>query len=353
MRIALVAPLVAPIAEADGQLGGAQVIVADLARGLARRGHDVTLLAASGSHVDGARTIDLGIDATTLRPASFTPGASRTDDLAESHAFAATRDWLDAHLGELDLVHAHAFDAPAFDALRGYGRPVIHTLHLPPVDEHVVAATRRTDALLVTVSNANAAAWRATGAKVGSVVPNGVDLGAIAVGEGRGGYVLHAGRISSEKGPDAAIRASRAAGRTILLVGGIYDDDYFVRAVKPLLGNDARYLGRRPRAEVYRLMGDAASLAMPVHWDEPFGLVALEAQAAGTPVVGYRRGALPEVVVAGQTGSLVEPEDEAAFAAALWRAGDIDRGACRRQAARFSISAMLDGYEEVYTWLTR
>ena len=160
MRIALVAPLVAPIAETGGQLGGAQVIVADLAHGLARRGHDVALLAASGSKIDGARMIDLRIEAGSLRPARFAPGAPRTDDRAQSQAFATVREWLDAHAGELDLVHAHAFDAPAFDALRGYQRPVIHTLHLPPVDERVIAAARRSDALMVTVSQANAAAWR-------------------------------------------------------------------------------------------------------------------------------------------------------------------------------------------------
>ena len=353
MRVAIVAPLVAPIDDDGGQLGGAQVIVADLARGLAQRGHDVTLLAATGSRVEGARAIDLDIDADSLEPATFAPGAFRVDDRAQASAFAKVRGWLDAHRRRIDVVHAHAFDAPAFESLRGLARPVVHTLHLPPLDERVVVAARDSEATLVTVSVANAAAWRAVGAPVRSVVPNGVDVDRVPFGDGAGGHVLCAGRISREKGTDAAIRVARAAGRTILLVGGVYDQDYFVDAVRPLLGEDARHLGRRPRAEVYGLMADAAALVMPVHWDEPFGLVAVEAQAAGTPIVAYRRGALPEVVVSEETGFLVAPEDENALAAALGQITRIERSECRRQAARFSISAMLDGYEEVYAWLTR
>src|SRR5712692_7830376 len=101
-------------------------------------------------------------------------------------------------------------------------------------------------------------------------------------------------------------------------------------------------------------MGDAASLAMPVHWDEPFGLVAIEAQAAGAPVVGYRRGGLPEVVRDGVTGFLVEPGDEAALVAAVARAGKIERAACRRHVAEsFPLSRMLELHERLYARVTR
>lgn len=349
-RIMLIAPLVAPIDESTGQLGGAQVLVADLARGLARRGHAVSLLAPRGSRVPGVQSIHLDFDEAALRPASFAPGARRSDDDAQHRAFADVRAWLDAHRTDFDLAHAHAFDAPAFTALRGADLPVLHTLHLPPLDPIVVraAAEVATEAVLVTVSGANARAWRAAGVEVAAVVPNGIDLGEIRFGPGDGGFLLYAGRLTPEKAPDAAIRVARAVGRPLVLVGGVYDEDFFARAVLPLLGADARYLGRRPRSDVYALMGRATAVLMPVRWDEPFGLVAAEAQAAGAPVVAYRRGALDEIVVDGETGFLVPPEDEIAFARALARLDEIDRGACRRNAGRFSSEAMLAGYEAIY-----
>jgi glycosyltransferase involved in cell wall biosynthesis len=226
--------------------------------------------------------------------------------------------------------------------------PVVHTLHLPPLDPGIVrAAAEVDDALMVTVSETNARAWRAAGVRVYAVVPNGIALEQIPVGDG-GGRLLYAGRISPEKGADVAIRAARAAGRSLILVGGVYDAEFFERAVQPFLGADARHLGRRPRPEVYRLMGESAALVMPIRWDEPFGLVAAEAQAAGTPVVGYARGALPEVVVDGRTGYLVSPEDEGALVDAIHRVEAIERAECRRNAERFSGVAMVRAYEELY-----
>lgn len=351
----LIAPLVAAIDESRGQLGGAQALVADLARGLARRGQGVRLIAPRGSRVPGVELVRLDIDESALRPASFVAGVRRVDDAAQARAFAAARAWIDAHRDEIDLAHAHAFDAPAFRALRGAPVPVVHTLHLPPIDAAVVraAAEAATDGLLATVSEANARAWRAAGVRIDTVVPNGVAIEEIPFGGGKGGYVLYAGRLSPEKGPDAAIRAARAAGREIILVGAVYDQAHFQLAVRPLLGPRARHLGRRPRSHVHRLMADAAALLMPVRWDEPFGLVATEAQAAGTPVVAYRRGALAEVVLDGRTGFLVAPEDEAGLAAALGRVDEIDRAACRANATRYSVTAMLERYEAIYVTRSR
>lgn len=351
----------APIDDRGAQIGGAQVLLADLASGLVARGHQVTLAAALGSAVRGVTIVDLGIDAADLQPAGLgEQGGPRPDDAGQRRAFAAVRAWLDRHAGEIDVVHAHAYDAPAFDLLGGGRWPIVHTLHLPPLDAEVVAAARRArDAGFVTVSRANAAAWETAGVRVRGVILNGLDLSAVPFAREGGEYLLHAGRISPEKGVDTAVTIAARLGRKLLLVGGVYDQRYYAEVVRPrvreaptwqpggpmrsTLGG-ATYIGPRTRSEVHRLMGGAAAVLMPVRWDEPFGLVALEALATGTPVVAYRRGGLAEIIDP-SCGALVEPGDEAAFLRAAARAVTLDRAACRRRAEQFPLEAMVRAYE--------
>lgn len=344
MRVALVAPLVAVIGDRGAPLGGAQAILVDIATGLARGGHDVTLVAAQGSSVEGVRM--LPIETGPLRPARF-DGRARVDDAAQQAAYARVRRLLDEV--DADIIHAHAFDAAAFDALDDVTGPVLHTLHLPPVDDAVLAAVRRTRATLATVSEANAKAWRDRGAAVEAVIPNGVDVAAIPFGPVGDGSLLCAGRLTPEKGVADAIRVARTAGRRLLVAGADYDTAYVEAEVRPILGSDVTLLGAVPRDELYELMSRASAVLMPVHWDEPFGLVAAEAGAAGAPVIGYRRGGLTDIVREGETGYLVDPDDERALAAAVGRLDEIVRPACRTNVAeRFSMAAMIEAHERTY-----
>ena len=308
----------------------------------------MSLVAAPGSAVAGVRVIDAGVDTAPLRAARF-DGGERTDDAAQRTAFARVRAWIEGHAAQLDVVHAHAFDAGAFDELDGVTVPLVHTLHLPPLDGAVVTAATRAHAALAAVSEASASSWRAAGIRIDVVLPNGVDVGRVPFGAVGDGTLLFAGRIAPEKGVADAIRAARAAGRRLVIAGAPYDRAYADEVVMPLLGADVTLRGGLPRDEVLRLMSRASAVLMPVRWDEPFGLVALEGQAAGAPVVCYRRGGLPEVVRDGQTGILVEPGDERALVAAIERAGRIDRAACRRHVAEsFPLARMLALHERLY-----
>ena len=343
MRVAIVAPFVAAIDERRPQIGGAQAVIADLARGLAARGHAVTLIAPRGSRIDGVRLVDLGIDPdprAALRPDAASAASSQTA------AFAAVGAWLDQRVASFDVVHSHAFDAPAFARIRG--ATVIHTLHLPPMDAAIVAAARTAAARLATVSKACAAAWTAAGVAVTDLLPNGVDLSSIAAGDGAGGYVAFAGRMSPEKGAAVACRIARGAGLRLRIAGPVYDATYFERDVRPLLSNEIEYVGPLDRPALWRMLGGAAATVLPIRWEEPFGMVALESLACGTPVVGYRRGGLPEVVSDGRSGRLAPADDEAALAAALDDAQAMDRSACRADAARFDLPRMLDAHESLY-----
>jgi glycosyltransferase involved in cell wall biosynthesis len=366
MHVALVAPLVSPIRGDGPPLGGVEVFLRDLIPRLVASGVRVSLLAADGSHVEGAEMPRLGIDPERLALANLgaRAEAERSDLADQQAAFGKVRAWCTAQAGGLDVVHAHAFDAPAFDLLLDlHDVPIVHTLHLPPIQPGVVWAARRAaDAggMLVAVSAALARAWQAEGVPIGRVVPNGVDVARIPFGADHRGYLVFAGRVSPEKGPEAAVDAAARAGLPLVLVGNVYDRVYFDAHVRPLvaqrldwtardgaLPRGATYVGHRERAEVLGLMAGAAATLMPVHWDEPFGLVAIEAQAAGSPVVGFDRGALREVVRDGQTGLLVR--DASDLPGAIADALRLDRAACRRWVdAQFSLDRMLEQYLAVY-----
>lgn len=343
MRVALVAPFVAVIDDRRGQIGGAQSIVAELATGLAARGHRVTVVAPRGSHIAGATVVDAGVEADP--GAAFRIGGTGTAASQET-AFRAVAAWLAASRDDFDVVHGHAFDAPALDLLGG--GQVLHTLHLPPLDVAVVEAARRSGARLATVSVSARDAWRAAGVPVDEVLPNGIDIGSVPPGTGSGGYLAFVGRMSAEKGADVACRVARALDLPLRLAGGRYDSGYFESEVRPRLGQDIEYVGPLDRIAVQVLLGAARATLMPVGWDEPFGLVALESLATGTPVVAYARGGLTEILVDRRSGRLVAAGDEAAFIAAVADVGRLRRRDCRADAMRFDRSRMLDAHELLY-----
>jgi glycosyltransferase involved in cell wall biosynthesis len=338
VRIAVVAPLVTPIHEP--QLGGSQAIVADLSAGLAARGHDVDVYAASGSAIEGVRIVDVGVDASVLATSLFRANGARprTTD-ASRRAFEAVY----ATVGEraYDVVHNHAFDAPAVELAAG---PVVHTLHLGP-DPEIAHALAGTPAVVVCVSQSQRDMW-ASVARVDEVIRCGVPVERIPWSATAGDAVLYAGRLSPEKGVVEAIEIAAAAGSPIDVVGGAYDEAYHCDLVARFGGrDDVTFRDAMPRTELWQAMSRMRAVLCPVLWDEPFGLVAAEAQAAGTPVIAFDRGALREVIDDGVTGALV-PDAEAAVEALRVR---FDRRACRRHAERtLSLGPMLDAHEALY-----
>lgn len=374
MRIAFVAPLVSPIA--PPYLGGAQALLADLVRGMSLRGHEVTLYAAEGSSVPGVRVVTLGIDSSELQPARFyreglasadedhIPDMMRPEEqkLLPSYAFLHVFRSIVTHLQDFDLVHAHAFDWPAYAYSSMLPLPVIHTLHLPAVDSNiakllgVMAPPDGSPARvrLTTVSHACAAGW-APHCAIAQVIYNGVDVAAIPfrAEPQTPPSLLFAGRISPEKGVEDALEIADRAGLPLVLAGDTYDTHYYEQRIAPQLerlSGRVRYLGSVAREDLYRLMGEAQAVLCPPHWEEPFGLVACEAQAAGTPVIAYRRGGLAEIVSDGETGYLVAPGDLDAATAAVHRVATLDRHACRNWVeSRFRLETMIDAYEAFYT----
>jgi glycosyltransferase involved in cell wall biosynthesis len=229
--------------------------------------------------------------------------------------------------------------------------PVVHTLHLPAAP----AIARAVDAapvrpVVACVSEHSAAGWRAL-TDVDVVLRNGVPVERIPWSERRGSGAVFAGRLSPEKGAAEAIAIAARANIALTVIGDAYDTEYAKRYIEPH-ADTVEILPAVPRDELWQRMSAARVVLCPVSWDEPFGLVGAEAQACGTPVVGFARGALPEVIVHGETGYLVDDVDAAV--AALQDIDGIDRAACRAHAETdLSLQATLDAHEALYASLAR
>ena len=350
MRIAVVAPLVTPIREP--QLGGSQAVVADLAHGLAERGHEVEVYAAAGSVIPGVTVVDTGVRADEL--SSLFYRADRSPAADSDAGDAAFRTVFDAvKRGRYDVVHNHAFDAPAVRFACTLESPVIHTLHLPP-DASIAAALDQASLsanppTIATVSTTAAAGWRRL-TRVDVVLANGVPVNQIPWSDTGGAHLLFAGRFSPEKGAAHAIAIAREADVPIDLYGEPYDLEY-ARDEVDRHGDEPGITihGGVPRTEIWRLMGRARAVLCPARWEEPFGMAAAEAQAAGTPVIAYDRGALGEVIRHGKTGFLVPPDDVVGAAQRVRHVAMISRADCRRHAeANLNLKAAITAHERLY-----
>jgi glycosyltransferase involved in cell wall biosynthesis len=356
MKIAIMAPLVTAIREP--QRGGSQAFVSDLARGLAGRGHDVQVYAASGSEIPGVEVVDTGIDPRSLAgtlyrasgPAAGEPGEAGAASAADS-AFATAYTAMRA--ARYDVIHNHAFDAPAVRLATALPAPVVHTLHLPP-DQAVSAALRQAarrsrPPAVAAVSDFQAGAWRRV-VPVDAILPPYPPTGVIAWSGTAGRGALYAGRLSPEKGTAEAIDIARAAGVPIDIYGDVYDPGYSREQIDPRRNWPGVTVHPGvPRASLWEAMARAAVVLYPARWDEPFGMAAAEAQACGTPVVAFRRGGLSEVIMDGVTGFLVRPDDVAAAAEAVSKAAGISRLACREHAeGRLDLELSLDAHERLY-----
>jgi glycosyltransferase involved in cell wall biosynthesis len=360
MRLTLVAPLVAPLRAA--QTGGTQAVVADLARGLVARGEAVELVAPPGSSVPGVRLrrarggpyaeelVHPSADgAAAARGPSAWPSAQAPEYLRIAAELRAARP---------DVVHAHALDWPSFYALAAAGLPSLHTLHLGPLDPAAAAAATAAARAtprprFVAVSRACAEQWRGI-VPVDAVIGNGIDPDIVPFGNRpQRDVAIVAGRIAPEKGTHLALAAARRAGMRVILAGEIYDPGYFAEQVAPLIDAGVQHVGHVSRRRLAILYRRAAVALVASLWEEPFGMVAVEANLAGTPVAGFARGALPDVV--GERGGVLSDEATAeALARVIPAAVALDRCSVRRAAVqRHSLDRMLDRYQRLYAQVAR
>lgn len=346
IRIALIASARYPIAEPFP--GGLEAHTWQLAHQLRSRGHDVTVFGGAGS--------DPALEVRELAPLPSLSEQARRDVsmpadwfLAEHHAYLMLMLELSRPHAPFDVVHNNSLHYLPIAMAPSLSMPVLTTLHTPPIPwiESAVRTPSPVERHFAAVSGRTAAQWRPAVPQV-QVVPNGVDTRFWTAGPG-GGDPVWSGRVVPEKGPVEAIRAARAAGTGLRIAGPLPDAAFFRDQVAPLLGGGITYVGHLDHVELAALVGSARVAVVSPCWDEPYGLVVAEALACGTPVAGFARGALPELLD-DTCGVLADADDLDGLAAAIIRAGRLDRAAARRRAVEHcSITSMVDGYERLYS----
>ncbi|MFC4588288.1 glycosyltransferase family 4 protein [Sphaerisporangium corydalis] len=333
LRIAMVAP---PWSEVPPRgYGGIEAMLSDLVGGLHRLGHEITLIGA------GRTSTKVPFLRTYRRAPCERIGETMPEVL---HAAMASR--LLSGL-EADLVHDHTLAGPLTAHARS--TPTLVTCHGPAVGElgeYYRVLGDRVSLVAISLAQRTFAPdlnW------VGQVY-NAVDTRTFPFTERKEDWVLWIGRFAADKGAHLAIDAARAAGRRIVLAGKLVEPAehaYFDEHVRPRLGPDARYEGEADLVRKRRLMAAARCLLFPITWQEPFGMVMIEAMACGTPVVALGLGAVPEVVVDGVTGFVRDHPHE--LPAAVEAAGGLRPADIRAHVERdFDVTSMAAGYERVY-----
>jgi glycosyltransferase involved in cell wall biosynthesis len=339
VRVALIAPPWLPVP--PPAYGGTETVIDQLARGLQARGHEV-LLCATGDSTSPALTNWEYDVAETSRI-----GAMAVEITHVMHAYE--------HVTRADVIHDHTLTGPVRAAAHG-ALPVVTTNH-GPFDRELAAVYRQIAprVRVIAISECQARAGLAAGVAVDRVIHHGVDASTIPVGRGDGGYLAFLGRMIETKGADLAARAARAAGIPLKIAAKMREPaerEYFDRVIRPLLGGDVEYVGELSATEKFDFLGGAVGLLNPLRWDEPFGLVMIEAMACGTPVIAPRRGSVPEIVEHGRTGLVYHPS--AGLARMLGRLDILDRDACRRAVeTRFSADRMVRQHLELYERVAR
>jgi glycosyltransferase involved in cell wall biosynthesis len=321
--------------------GGIEEVVALLCDALVERGHDVELFCAPGSRTKA--TVRALLDAA--HPDRIERALFEADHTAR--AFEGI-DEAAAAENPFDVVHDHSgYTALAFaDRL---DLPLVHTVHGPfdddtkPFYDHHGHKGR-----LVCISRSQART-APSAAQARDVVFNPIDYDSWPVGYEKKDYLLWVGRFVAEKGPQRAIVVAKTTGRPLILAGVVQrgQEEFFANEIEPHLdGERIKFVGEVGGARKQYLFTQAYAFLMPITWPEPFGMVMVEALAAGTPVLAFPNGAAPEIVEHGTSGFLVQDERE--MAAMVPRAAELSPDACRRSAARFSPHTVAAGYEAVY-----
>lgn len=334
-------------------------IIYRLSRGLAKRGHQVSILGTADTFIEGCQTIPVIEKGWVNLPPvenQFYLEVSTLLQLAEK---------LVEIQKDFDIIHNHLY--PEFFTPIVESRlttPMITTVHsqwTPFIDE-TLSLFKKT--YFISLSFAHQSLFKKT--NFYKVIYNGIDTNLFSFSNQKEDYLLWIGRLARAKNKDGsfmdpkgvrwAIRLAKDTGQKLILTGNVEDFEFYERDVKPYLSDKIHWYGPVakeqviPQQEIARLMQKAKAFLMTVNWYEPFGLVVAEAMASGTPVIGFDRGAVRELVIDGKTGFVVPYEKGVeGLTQALKKIKQINPRDCRDYAVNnFSAEKMVEGYEKVY-----
>jgi glycosyltransferase involved in cell wall biosynthesis len=336
MRIAMVSTPFVPVP--PPRYGGTELIVAELVTALAAAGHEVTLFATGDSRAPAGSALRSRFARAMWPPTPYVE--------LDHAAFAVEEILTDAR--DYDVIHTHVPSLLPF--ARMLDAPVVYTVHHADRDDYQRLASlyERSRAHFVAISGRQRALMPALADA--SVIHHGLDPTMLALGAGDGGYCAFLGRLARDKGPHVAIDAARGARVPIRLAGAPHpgDHDYFEREIGARLCTaGVTAVGELGGGDKRDFLAGARALLFPVDWEEPFGLVMIEAMLVGTPVLAFARGSVPEIVEEGVTGFICRDADD--MAARLRAIGSFDRAACRARALeRWTAARMVRDYVTLY-----
>lgn len=338
MRIAEFAPLWLPVP--PPKYGGTELAVANTCASLRALGHEVTLFACRGSMNPGT------LVEVVERPIVELLGGFSWGGVA-AYEFLAFDELL-ARAGEFDVIHNHAGIHPLVLS-RVIRAPMVTTLHGSKPPDFPYLAERFKDRPFVSISKAQRRL--APDLNYVATIPHGIDTAAYVPSfSPDNDYLLFVGLMTRDKGIDLAVRAAHELGERLVIAGvGRPEDDAFLKKeVFPFVdGKRIRYVGEVGHAEKTALFAGAKALLFPSRWQEAFGLVMIESLAAGTPVVAFGNGSVPEVLRDGVTGYVVKTFRE--FKSKIGKVGALSRETCRKEAeTRFDRRVMGRAYERLF-----
>lgn len=340
LNIVMVAPPYFDIPPAG--YGGVEAIVATLADELVERGHRVTLLGA-GKPGTKARFIQVWDEVLTQRLGEPYPEIVNT--------MKAMRI-IEELNGEdpVDVVHDHTFAGPAnAAAYRMMGIPTVVTVH-GPVDPDMAEYYKSLDRSVQLVAISDRQKQLAPDLNWIARVHNAIRPDEWPFRTEKLDYALFLGRYAPYKGPHLALKAAHDAGLRLILAGKCNEPPekkYFEEQIRPLLRDTDDVFGEADAAAKRHLLAGARCMLFPIQWEEPFGIVMIEAMVCGTPVVALRGGAVSEVIEHGVTGFICDdPEELPEYIA---RIDEIDPFACRARVEElFAADRLGHGYEAAY-----
>lgn len=334
-------------------------IIYQLSQGLSKRGHSVSLLGTGDSKIPGVEIIPAIEKGWVDLPA---PENVFSRDVAslinQSRMISELQD-------SFEIVHNHTY--PDFFPVileKELKIPMLTTLHALYTDYIDNLLSHYPKSYFIALSQGYKKLYKK--AKIYGVVYNGVDTDLYAYKEEKKDYLLWVGRLArgkkddgsyiDQKGVGWAIKLAIETDTPLYMAGPCEDKNFFDTEVKPHLNDKIQWVGdvsaeqSLPVEKIVELMQNAKAFLMTINQEEPFGLVMAEAMSCGTPVIGFNRGSVSELVVDGKTGYVVNPSfGIEGLENALRRISDIDPIECRKHVGEhFSVERMVDAYEKVY-----
>ena len=330
MKVAMLAPISWRVP--PRHYGPWEQFVSLLTEGLVRRGVDVTLFATADS-ITSARLVG-------TVPTGYSEDPDLDPKVWEGLHIATVFERAD----EFDLIH-NSFDFLPLTYSGLVETPMVTTIH-GFSSERIVPVYQKYNkhSHYVAISDSD----RHPSLDYLATIHHGIDMGAFELSPDPGAYLLFFGRIHPEKGTSEAIEVAARSGLPLVIAGIVQDQGYFDQLVGPRIDGDrVTYLGPVGPDERVGLLGGARALLHLISFDEPFGFSVVEAMACGTPVIAHTRGSMPEIIVEGVGGFLVETVEGAV--AAVEASAKIDRAGVRYSVeARFDVERMVDEYLDAY-----